>query len=410
MVELLSPAGNMEKMKTALLYGADAVYLAGKVFGMRSAADNFTVAELYEAVKYAHERGRKVYLTVNTLPRWNEYDALRAYLHDIKGAGLDAYIVADPGVLMVIREVMPDAEIHMSTQAGVVSHESCLFWYKMGVKRAVLARELSFEDIKNIRSRIPSDMELECFIHGSMCVSFSGRCLLSENLIGRDANRGMCAQPCRWDYKLFEISELKRPEMRFPVYEEKNGTFIMASKDMCMIEHIPELVESGITSFKIEGRMKSAYYAAVTTNAYRIAIDSYLKDKEGYKYDPSLLTELESVSHREYCTGYFFDNPIEKANLATTNGYIREKSYLAIAEGYDEETGRATFIQRNKAFSGEVGQLISPGKTGVDMLLDDMRDENGNEIESCPHPFMRFTVKTDIKIKKGDILRSGENK
>lgn len=410
MVELLSPAGNMEKMKTALLYGADAVYLAGKVFGMRSAADNFTVAELYEAVKYAHERGRKVYLTVNTLPRWNEYDALRAYLHDIKGAGLDAYIVADPGVLMVIREVMPDAEIHMSTQAGVVSHESCLFWYKMGVKRAVLARELSFEDIKNIRSRIPSDMELECFIHGSMCVSFSGRCLLSENLIGRDANRGMCAQPCRWDYKLFEISELKRPEMRFPVYEEKNGTFIMASKDMCMIEHIPELVESGITSFKIEGRMKSAYYAAVTTNAYRIAIDSYLKDKEGYKYDPSLLTELESVSHREYCTGYFFDNPIEKANLATTNGYIREKSYLAIAEGYDEETGRATFIQRNKAFSGEVGQLISPGKTGVDMLLDDMRDENGNEIESCPHPFMRFTVKTDIKVKKGDILRSAENK
>ncbi len=410
MVELLSPAGNMEKMKTALLYGADAVYLAGKQFGMRSAADNFTVEELYEAVKYTHERGKKLYLTVNTLPRWNEYGMLHDYLEAIKDAGIDAYIVADPGVIMAIREVMPEAEIHMSTQAGVVSHQSCMFWYNMGVKRAVLARELSFDDIINIRSKIPADMELECFIHGSMCVSFSGRCLLSENLIGRDANRGMCAQPCRWDYKMYEISELKRPEMRFPVYEEQNGTFIMGSKDMCMIEHVPKLVESGITSFKIEGRMKSAYYAAVTTNAYRIAIDSYLRDGENYKYDPALLRELESVSHREYCTGYFFDNPLEKANLATTNGYIREKSYLAIAESYDKETKRATFIQRNKAFNGETAEIISPGKTGVKMLLADMRDEYGNEIESCPHPFMKFSVITDIEVKPGDILRSGEEK
>ena len=282
MTELLCPAGNMEKMKAALRYGADAVYLAGTAFGMRAAADNFTPDEIYEAVRYAHAISKKVYLAVNTIPHWEEFSQLEEYLDSISGAGLDAVIVADPGVFSLVKERMPHTAIHMSTQAGCVSHADCTFWQKQGASRIVLARELSFRDIAEIRSRISSELELETFVHGSMCVSFSSRCMLSENLIGRDANRGRCAQPCRWNYNLFEISEEKRPETRFPVVETPLGTFIMSSKDMCMIEHIPELVESGVVSFKIEGRMKSAYYAAVTANAYRMALDAYQKDPAGY--------------------------------------------------------------------------------------------------------------------------------
>lgn len=405
MTELLSPAGNMEKMKAALRYGADAVYLAGTAFGMRAAADNFTPDEIYEAARYAHERNKKVYVAINTIPHWEEFDALEEYLDSIAASGIDAVIVADPGVLSLVKEHMPHTAIHMSTQAGCVSHADCTFWQKQGASRIVLARELSFADIAQIRKRISPELELETFIHGSMCVSFSSRCMLSENMIGRDANRGRCAQPCRWNYNLFEISEEKRPETRFPVMETNLGTFVMSSKDMCMIEHIPELVEAGIASFKIEGRMKSAYYAAVTANAYRMALDAYLKDPTGYVYDPRWLEELESVSHREYCTGYFFDSPHEKANLTANTGYIREKAYLAVAEGYENQSGRALFRQRNKVCEGDLAELVTPGRPGQRFAIVDMQDLDGNPIQSAPHPNMLFTVKMDRPVKVGDILR-----
>ncbi len=405
MTELLSPAGNPEKMKAALRYGADAVYLAGTAFGMRAAADNFSTDEIYDAVRYAHGIGKKIYLAINTIPHWEEFDALEAYLDSIAAAGIDAAIVADPGVLSLVKERMPGTAIHMSTQAGCVSHADCTFWQKQGASRIVLARELSFADIAEIRKRISKELELETFIHGSMCVSFSSRCMLSENLIGRDANRGRCAQPCRWNYNLFEISEEKRPETRFPVEETPLGTFIMSSKDMCMIEHIPALVESGVVSFKIEGRMKSAYYAAVTANAYRMALDAYLQDPAGYRYDPRWMDELESVSHREYCTGYFFESPHESAQLTANTGYIREKAYLAVAEGYDPDTKRALFRQRNKVTVGDKAELITPGSPGVLFGITDMQDPEGNVIESAPHPNMLFTVKSDRPVRVGDILR-----
>lgn len=407
MAELLSPAGNPEKLRAAIRYGADAVYFAGKSFGMRSAADNFTVEEIYDAAEFVHSKNKKLYLTVNTLPRPDEYPMLERFLSEIADARLDGFIVADPGVMTTIKKNIKDAEIHISTQAGIVSHESCNFWYSQGVRRVVLAREMSFDDIKRIRENIPEDMEIECFIHGSMCVSFSGRCLLSENLIGRDANRGMCAQPCRWNYKFYEICEEKRPEIRYPVEENELGTFIMSSRDMCMIEHIPELMKSGISSFKIEGRMKSAYYTAVTTNAYRMAIDAYLCDPEGYKYDERLMAELEGVSHREYCTGYYFDRPGNEANLTKLNGYIRDKAYLAVLKEFDKETGVATFIQRNKCSLGDSCELLTPGMFGRGFKIEGMTDLEGNPIESAPHPFMEFKIKLPFEGKEGDILRAG---
>ncbi len=407
MAELLSPAGNFEKLKAALLYGADAVYCAGKAFGMRSAAENFETGELYTAADYTHALGKKIYLTLNTLPGWREYEALERFLNDLRDCPLDGLIIADPGVLMLAKKLLPQIPKHISTQAGVVSPADCDFWQSLGATRVVLARELSLEDIRAIRSRISPELELETFIHGSMCVSFSGRCLLSENLVGRDANKGCCAQPCRWNYNLYEIAEEKRPGMRFPIVENDLGTFIMSSKDLCMIEHIPALTEAGIASFKIEGRMKSAYYAAVTANAYRMAMDAYAADKVHYIYHKEWLRELESVSHREYCTGYFFDTQ-HNAQLTATPGYIREKAYLAVATGYDCATGRASFIQRNKAVCGQQAELITPGKCGRAFRLDEMQDENGMPLESTPHPFMPFSLKVPFPVKAGDILRGSD--
>ena len=408
MSELLCPAGNMEKLKAALRFGADAVYFAGKEFGMRSAADNFDIDEIYEAVRYTHALGKKLYLTVNTMPHWDEFDRLEDYLDSLRSSNIDAVIAADPGVIALIKDRLPQTPIHISTQAGAVSHADCNFWASYGASRVVLARELSFEDIAAIRARIPSELELECFIHGAMCVSFSGRCLLSENLVGRDGNRGMCAQPCRWNYHVYEIEEEKRPGLRFPIVENDRGTFIMSSRDMCMIEHIDDLMRSGIASFKIEGRIKSAYYTAVTANAYRMAIDAYLRDPENYVFDARLNAELDSVSHREYCTGYYYDKPGENAQLVTQPGYIREKAYLAIVTDYDEETGRATFIQRNKLVEGESAELLTPGKVGQSVVVSELENEEGERIESAPHPNMIFSAKMPFAVKEGDILRSAQ--
>ena len=419
--ELLSPAGNFEKLKAALLYGADAVYLAGQSFGMRSAADNFTVEELYEAVKYTHERGKKVYLTLNTMPHGDEYAPLREFLAEIKDADIDAFIVADLGVMMTLRAIIPDAEVHISTQASIVSPEAALAYVALGAKRLVLARELNIEEIRAIRAAIPEDVELEAFIHGSMCVSYSGRCMLSNMMTERDANRGRCTQPCRWNYIIYEE---KRPELPIPIEQTELGTFIMSSKDMCTVEHIPELVRAGINSFKIEGRMKSAYYTAVVTNAYRMALDSFLKDPENYSFDPAWYRELESVSHREYCTGYYFDDPMQNPQLSTMTGYIRDKAYFATATEYNEseaeaiaavgvelenESGRLyRFIQRNKVKIGDGAEMISPSKIGNPLTVNELYLPNGNAVESAPHPSMIFWCRVPFEVREGDIMRGAD--
>ena len=394
-------------MKAAFLYGADAVYLAAKRFGMRAAADNFTMEELSEAAKYAHERGKKVYLTLNTLPREYEYDALADFIKELSELPhkVDAAIVADAGVFALLRELYPELELHISTQAGIVSSADCRFWYAQGAKRVVLAREVSLDEIRQIRKNIPADMEIETFVHGSMCVSFSGRCLLSNNLVGRDANRGACAQPCRWNYT---IREEKRPDMPFPIEEEREGTYIMSSKDMCMVEHMNELIEAGITSFKIEGRMKSAYYTAVVTNAYRAAIDGYNAQGADFVLDPAWLKELDSVSHREYCTGYFYDDPMNNAQTCTVPGYLREKAYLAVAKAYDAEKGMALFIQRNKLSLGDGVELITPGKLGRGFTVQELYNDAYEAIPSAPHPFMEYWLKVPFEVKAGDILRGAD--
>lgn len=408
MPELLAPAGNFEKLKAAVLYGADAVYLAGSMFGMRAAADNFDTDELAQAVLYAHSRGVKVYLTVNTMPRDSEYPMLREYFGELKGCGVDALIISDLGVLSAAKELLPEIPVHISTQASTVSAAACRMWHALGAARVVLARELSLDDIRLIRDNTPPSLELEAFIHGSMCVSYSGRCLLSNCFTGRDSNRGMCAQPCRWNYTYrAEIVEEKRPDTPFIIEEDKNGTFIMSSKDMCMIDHIPELMRSGIDSFKIEGRMKSAYYAAVVTNSYRMAIDNYAASSQSYRYDPAWLRELESVSHREYCTGYWFDRPADNSQLCSGTGYIREKAYIATALSYDNNTGTAKFIQRNKLIKGQSVELITPGKTGRAFTAEILHGEDGAEIDATPHPGMIFYLKVPFEVKPGDILRSG---
>lgn len=424
MIELLSPAGNFEKMKAALLYGADAVYLAGQMFGMRAAADNFTVEELYQAAAYVHERGKKIYLTVNTMPHVNEYPMLRKFLSDIKDAGIDAMIVADLGVFATIREILPKMEIHMSTQTSIVSPASAKAYAAMGAKRLVLARELTLDEIKSIRSELPDDIELEAFIHGSMCVSYSGRCLLANAFNGRDGNRGTCSQPCRWNYSIVEEKRLDSP---FPIEQQENvGTFIMSSKDMCMIEHIPELMQSGVKSFKIEGRMKSAYYTAVVTNAYRMAIDRYQVDPDHYQFDPVWLSELESVSHREYGTGFYFDDPMQNPQLVSACGYIREKAYFSTAIEYDEgeadaiaatgveienENGRLyRFIQRNKVSAGETAEIISPGKIGVGFAVSELYAPDGSTLESTPHPSMIYWCRVPFAVYEGDIMRASSGR
>ncbi len=404
--ELLSPAGNFEKMKAAILYGADAVYLSGRIFGMRAAADNFSIEELREAVDYAHERGVKVYLTVNTMPRENEYPLLREYFESLKEISVDALIIADIGVLTLAKEILPQTEIHISTQANSVSSETCKAWYALGAKRIVLARELTLDEIKAIRANIPDEIELECFIHGSMCISYSGRCLLSGHMVGRDGNRGMCAQPCRWNYTIrgYEIVEEKRPDVRMPLEEINGETFIMSSRDTCTIEHIPELIEAGINSFKIEGRMKSAYYTAVVTNTYKMALDSYYSGE--YMYNPAWYRELESVSHRDYHTGYYFTDSHTDANLTETTGYIKDKAYLAVVLEYDEKSGEALLSQRNKMCVGDAIEILTPGSCGKAAVAGEMFNEKREAIESSPHPYMSFYMKMPFAVKPGDIIRA----
>ena len=408
--EILSPAGNFEKLTFAVLYGADAVYVAGKSFGMRAASDNFSDEELVQAVKYCHERSVKLYVTVNVMPREYEIGALPEYLTFLnEKARPDALIISDLGVLALAKRYAPDIDIHVSTQASTVNSEACKMYHSLGATRVVLSRELTLDEIRMIRDNIPDELELEAFVHGAMCVSYSGRCLLSNFFAGRDANRGKCAQPCRWEYfdgeKYAEIFEKKRPEEKISLVENERGTFMFSSRDLCMIEHIPELVQAGIDSFKIEGRVKSAYYTAVTANAYKTELNSYLRDPKNYVFNPKSLYELESVSHREYATGYFFDNCSENAQISSDGGYLRDKAFLSTVSDVDDENGRAVLCQRNKSVNGQICELVSPGKDSVEFVLEDMRDEKGNPIDSAPHPQMLFSVKMTVPMKKGDIIR-----
>ncbi len=400
--ELLLPAGNMEKMKTAIRFGADAVYLAGKRFGMRAAADNFSDDELRDAVLYAHRHHVRIYVTVNVMPRTEEYTALGAYILYLSEIGVDAVIVSDIGVLALVKKLSPSMEIHVSTQASVVSAATCEEYYRLGAKRVVLARELSMDEIRAIRAAVPAELELEAFVHGSMCISYSGRCLLSQHFTKRDANRGMCTQPCRWSYTLVEE---KRPDMPIPITEEAGETFIMSSKDMCMIEHVPALMESGIDSFKIEGRMKSRYYVAVTANAYRMAIDAYSEMKKDYVFDRRLLNELESVSHREYDTGYYYSDPAIDAKTASATGYLKEKAFLATVMLYDQETKKALCRQVNKMEANGEVELLTPGNVGRSLFVRGLTDEEGNPIMSTPHPGMCFYMEMPYPAEEGDIIR-----
>ncbi|MBQ7170823.1 MAG: U32 family peptidase [Clostridia bacterium] len=399
--ELLSPAGSYEKMLAAFRYGADAVYLAGEDFGMRSAAKNFSLEEIRAAIPYAHALGKKVYVAVNVLPHSNEYPALRRFLRALAKDPPDGLIISDIGVIETARELIPAAEIHLSTQASAVSAAACRAWHRLGVKRVVLARELTLAEIAFIRRSTPRSLELEAFIHGSMCVSYSGRCLLSQYLAGRDSNRGACTQPCRWN---FVISEEKHQSEKLPVYEDR-GTFILSSRDLSMIEHIPELVEAGLSSLKIEGRMKSAYYAAVTANTYRMALDAYGRDPARYRFDPRWKEELDSVSHRAYSTGYYFSSLFENVNTVTEDGYIREKAYLAEAIADTNENGLTLFLQHNKFSVGDTVELLEPGRPGEPFSVSALLAEDGSPLSSVPHPKQRFLLSLPRPVRKGSILR-----
>ena len=398
--EVLAPAGDFERLEAAVRFGADAVYLGGKAFGMRAASANFGPEELKRAVDYCHAHRVRLYLTCNTLPRNNEIDQLPAFLRSAGEAGVDALIVADIGILMEARRLVPEIDVHISTQAGVVNYLTANELHKLGAKRVVLARELSLEEIRGIRQNTPPELEIECFVHGAMCVSFSGRCLISQYMIHRDANRGECAQPCRWKYHLMEE---KRPGQFFPVEERDGGTYLYNARDLCMIEHIPELVQAGITSFKIEGRAKSFYYTACTANAYRAAVDEYMKDPDSYRLPAWLREEVTKVSHRQYCTGFYFGPP-EEGQCYEDGGYIRTYDVAAVVKGYDPETGRLSVIQRNRFFEGDRLEVLAPGREPWEITVSALENGEGERIASANHPMEEVSFQ-GVEISAGAILR-----
>ena len=397
-VEILAPAGNLEKLKTAIDFGADAVYLGGSRLNLRAFADNFTNEEIGEGVKYAHERGKKVYVVLNVFPHNSDLIGLEEYLLELQKLEVDAILASDPSIIITAKEVVPDMEIHLSTQANNVNWKSALYWYNQGVKRIVLARELSMKEISEIREKLPKDCDLEAFVHGAMCMSYSGRCLMSNYMTGRVSNRGACAQPCRYKYYLMEE---KRPGEYFPINEDEHGTYIMNSKDLCMIEHIDEVIKAGVFSLKIEGRMKSAYYVAAVVKAYRQAVDAYLKDPENYKFNPEWMDSLLKVSHRNYYTGFYYGQPEQ---IYDNSSYIRQADIVGIVLEYDKETHIATIQQKNKVFDGDEVEILRPEGPAFNVTLDDMRENNGTKIDSAPRAEMIFKVKVDKELKEKDFL------
>lgn len=401
--ELLAPAGDLEKLKTAIIYGADAVYFGGEMFSLRAGAGNLTIEEMKEGLEFAHERGARGYLAMNIFAHNEDIEPLTEYLTKIRDIGIDAFIVSDPGIIDLIQEIIPDAEIHLSTQANMTNYRTANFWHKMGVKRLVLARELTFPEVRGVRDNIPEDMEIEAFVHGAMCISYSGRCLLSNFMIERDANRGACAHPCRWKYSLVEE---KRPGEYYPVEEDERGTYILNSRDLCMIEHLPDIIESGIMSAKIEGRMKSVFYVATIVHAYRKAIDAYFADPENYKFNPEWLTELKKVSHREFTTGFYYHQPTNLDQNYQTSAYTREYAFVGIVRSYDEETGYAVVEQRNKMVVGDEIEIFGPDIEYFVQNVTEMYDEEtGEALEAAPHPQQILKMKMDKPVKPNYILR-----
>ena len=397
-LEVLAPAGDFERFQAALDYGADAIYLGGKTFGMRASPANFDFEQLNEAVKLVHSKNKKVYLTCNTLPKNNEIPQFEEFIKSVAACNIDAVIVADLGLMSLIKKYTPDMEIHMSTQTGIVNYQTANVLYSMGAKRVVLARELSLEEIAEIRAKSPADMEIEVFVHGAMCVSFSGRCLLSSYLVNRDANHGECAQPCRWGYHLMEE---KREGEFYPVFEDEQGTYILNAKDLCMINHIEQLAEAGVTSLKIEGRAKSAYYVSVVTNAYRMAVDWH-KSNPGQPLPEWISDEVFKVSHRKYCTGFFFGHP-KNCQYYETSGYVRNYDVVAVIDKC--ENGIVYATQRNRFFLGDTLEILAPGQKPFVFKPELIWNENNEEIDTVNHAMMKFRFKCEIEFPPRSIIR-----
>ncbi len=400
-IELLSPCGDFERLKLALKFGADAVYLGGELFGMRTNPSNFNADELKKAVELAHSLNKRVYLTCNTLPRNNEIEQLPDFLKYAAQIGVDAFIIADVGVMAMAKKYAPDVDIHISTQAGIVNYQTANTFYEMGATRIVTARELSLDEIKVIRDKTPSDLEIEVFVHGAMCMSFSGRCILSDYMVGRDANRGDCAQPCRWKYHLVEET---RPGQYFPVNQDDTGTYIFNSRDLCMIEHIPELVTAGVDSFKIEGRAKSEYYTAIVTYAYRNAIDGYIKNpSDDYKVEQWILDEMEKMSHREYTTGFNF-GPMKNGQVLDTGGYIRNWDVCALYKDYKD--GRLIVDQRNRFYQGDVLEVVEPNKKPYQITVENLYNVTDDESADVANKATNvYSFDCNEKISPDAILR-----
>lgn len=404
-IELLIPAGSLDILKTAVIYGADAVYLGGEAFGLRAKAKNFTNEEIGQGIRFAHARGVRVYITANILAHNEELAAARQYFEELREYGPDALIISDPGIFVIARQVMPDTDIHISTQANNTNYGTYRFWHDLGAKRVVSARELSLKEIRQIRDNIPKDMEIESFVHGAMCISYSGRCLLSSFLAGRDANRGACTHPCRWSYGLMEET---RPGEYMPVFENERGTFIFNSKDLCMIEHIPEMIEAGIDSFKVEGRMKTALYVAVVARAYRRAIDDYREDPGKYQANLSWYRqEIDKCTNRQFTTGFYFGKPDESAQIYGSSTYQKNYTYLGTVEQVDNE-GKARIEQKNKFVAGEEIEVMKPDGRNILARVLGITDEEGNPLESAPHARQVLWVDLGIRLEPYDILRRDE--
>ena len=402
--ELLIPASSLEVLKTAVIFGADAVYIGGEAFGLRAKAKNFSKDDMREGIAFAHEHGAKVHVTVNILAHNDDLPGVEEYLKELKELKPDALIIADPAIFEMAKEICPDIERHISTQANNTNYGTYLFWWKQGAKRVVSAREPSLKEIREIRDRIPEEMEIESFIHGAMCISYSGRCLLSNYFTGRDANQGACTHPCRWKYA---VVEEKRPGEYLPVYENERGTYIFNSKDLCMIGHIPEMIEAGIDSFKIEGRMKTALYVATVARTYRKAIDDYLENPDKYEANmPWYLDQISNCTYRQFTTGFYFGKPDEEAQIYDNNTYIREYTYLGIIGG--ERDGLYRIEQRNKFSVGETIEIMKPNGENIQVTVQKILDEEGQEMESAPHSKQVLYVDLEGKAEKFDILRRAE--
>ncbi|EGY76655.1 U32 family peptidase, partial [Peptoniphilus indolicus ATCC 29427] len=400
-IELLAPAGDLNKLYTAIDYGADAVYLGGESFGLRKASKNFSIENIKKGVEYAHERGKKVHVTMNIIPHEDDIVGVEEYAKQLEKIGVDAVIVSDPGMFMRIKEAT-NLPIHISTQGSVTNSSTVNFWAKMGAERVVLARELSLKEVRKIVNEVGNKIEIETFAHGAMCMSYSGRCLLSNYMTGRDANQGDCSQACRYKYYLVEE---KRPGEYFPIEEHEEGSFILNSKDLSMIEHIDDLIESGVASLKIEGRVKSEYYLATVIRSYRMAIDAYYEDPENYKFDSSLLDEIKKVSHRDFTTGFFYGKANEDSQVYTDNSYIRGYDFVGIVLEYDKDTKLAKIEQRNRIFKGESVEIFGPSVKHFTQKLEYMTDEKGNEIEVANKAKQIFYLKLDKDVKPGYLLR-----